>query len=107
MFNVLNNFDCVAIYLSDHGLDVFDTRNDVAGHANMEDIKSIEICKQIPFVIYMTDKYRQRHSILYNIIKKNQNYAYCTSNLIYTIMDFASCNFSENKIGESLLNENE
>ena len=100
VYNIIEEFvnkEAVVLYFSDHGLDVFDTSNDYIGHARKTVGHSIVVAKQIPFMIWLSDKYKLKYDNDVERMKNSINKNFCTDNIIYTIMDIAGVRFKENK----------
>ena len=87
--------DTVVFYLSDHGLDLFDTDPDFFGHAKNTP-ESQEIGKKIPFMIYLSPLYQQLRPELTTRIREAANNEFCTDKFIYTVMDAAGLKFADN-----------
>ena len=81
MLKAQPDVDTGLIYFSDHGEEVYDTRN-FTGHAYEK--VSTYMC-EIPFVVWMSDKYRAKRPDL--ILDKNRPFS--TANFLYSLSDFA------------------
>ena len=81
--------DAVVIYLSDHGLDVFESSSSYIGHARKNDGKSVKAARKIPFAIYTTAKFREMHPDCEERIKSAVGYEFVSDCLMYSIMDIA------------------
>lgn len=104
MFKGLENENAVAIFFPDHGLDVFKTDKNYAGHARPSVKGSIEECLSIPLFFYFSPKYRTSHEYITEIVTKNSRKPYNTENTIYTICDFAQIKvITPMERGESIL----
>lgn len=76
----------VVIYMSDHGEEVYETR-DYIGHGGVPDDIKYQI--EVPFMIWMSESYKLANpSIVKNIID-NKNVAYVTDDVAHTILDMA------------------
>lgn len=75
------------VYFSDHGEEVYETKN-MGSHQEEDGTKAMY---DIPFFIWFSDKYKQQD--------KNHQYAtdrkYMTDDLIYTIADLSNVRFAE------------
>lgn len=88
--------DVVIIYLSDHGLDVFESDADYAGHAKGTPA-SQEIGRTIPFMVYMSPSFQKSHPKAAGKIRNTESdKVYCTDKLIYTVMDICGISFEDN-----------
>ena len=83
------NKDAVVVYFSDHGQDVFDSSDDYAGHAKIGNAKSEEAGENIPFMVYTSELFREKHPGLQQRIENAVNRPYRTDSIMYTIMDIA------------------
>lgn len=86
---IMNRFadeEAVVFYFSDHGEDVFRRNNVYIGHGNLE---SADIINKIPFMVYTTDKFRERFPQMEERIKQAVDTPYRTDSVMYTIMDVA------------------
>ncbi|MDE6497835.1 MAG: phosphoethanolamine transferase [Muribaculaceae bacterium] len=88
IMSICDNIDALVIYLADHGQDFYYTR-DMAIHGRIGDPESFRMGCQIPFMIYLTDKYRQKHPDMIEILSKYKDNAFETKYLMNTILDIA------------------
>ena len=97
--------EAVVIYLSDHALDFFFTRDDYFSHALASIPESVGPASEVPFLIYTTEKYRDAFPEICERMREKTNVAYRTDDLIYTIMDLAGVRFKDASEvnGESIL----
>ena len=84
----LEKEDAFVTYFSDHGQDVFRSSNDYAGHA-LRNPESMRVAHAIPFMIYTTPLFKEKHPIIQNKIETSTSKKYRTDNIMYTIMDVA------------------
>lgn len=87
LIDVVEDMDAVVIYFPDHGQDVYVSDSYYAGHAKDGDSISVKAATEIPFFVYVTDKYYTRNPEFLNRIKANVDRPYCTENIMYTIAD--------------------
>lgn len=102
---IISNFkdkEAIVIYISDHGEEVYDFRNFV-GHA--ED-KGSRYMIEIPFLIYLSDKFKENYPETVKKIAKSLNNPYMTDDLIHTILDIAEIETEEFDETRSIINEN-
>lgn len=97
MIKLFEDKQSLIIYFSDHGLDVYHTREDYAGHGNYRDKESFIYATQIPFMIYLSKKYMNRFPKMKERLNKNLDNTFCTENLIYTVMDILGIKFKQNE----------
>ena len=86
---ILNEFeddDAVVVYLSDHGEDIFITSDNYFGHGIPQ---TQEVCYDIPFMVYTSELFREKHPELQRRIENSVNRPYRTDSIMYTIMDIA------------------
>lgn len=93
IFTHYQNKDVVAIYLSDHGLDVFQSDTTYAGHAKNNKL-SVENAIKIPFIIYMSPVFQKKHSDLAQRIRGSVYNSFMTDDIIYMIMDLMGVSFA-------------
>lgn len=96
IIDLFSGRESIVIYFPDHGLDCFDSGNKQMGHVLTGDTESVEIAKQIPMVIYVSDSFKANFPELTARIKRSVNRKFNTTDLIYTIMDVIGVRFSEN-----------
>lgn len=87
MLKEQSNLDAGLIYFSDHGEEVYDTRN-FAGHAYEK--VSTYMC-EIPFVVWLSDSYKLRRSDL----KFDENRPFSTADFLYSLSDFAGLTYPD------------
>lgn len=80
--------NAVILYFPDHGLDVCDTDPTYFGHATATPESQVH-CKQIPFMIYVTDNFKERYSSVIEKMNKRSKEEFCTDKLIYLLFDIA------------------
>lgn len=78
--------DAIVVYFSDHSLDIYQSSDDYCGHAHAHP----EFGEMIPFVVYMTDKFRSLHPALVSNMYNNRREVFKTTDLTYFLMDFAN-----------------
>lgn len=92
VYEIMRSFegeDAVVIYFSDHGQDVFDSSDDYAGHAKIGNEKSECAGRDIPFMVYTSPLFREKHPELQLRIENAVDRPYRTDSVMYTIMDVA------------------
>lgn len=100
------NDDAVIFYFSDHGMDIFESNPEYAGHAKWGVERSVELGTQIPFMIYVSPVTQQKHPVLVEKIQKNLHRSFNTEDLIYTVMDVANLSFDDNRVVEKSIFRN-
>ena len=94
--------DSIVIYFSDHGEEIYDFRNFI-GHS---DSKISRFMVEIPFIIYVSDSFIQKHPQLYKRIQKAQNQKYMNDDLMHTLLDIAGISLNGYESQSSLLATN-
>lgn len=88
--------NAIILYFPDHGLDVCDTDPTYFGHAKATP-ESQTHCKQIPFMIYYTNDFRNHYPHVVEKINKVKTEEFCTDKLIYLLLDIVGYRLSESK----------
>ena len=78
--------DALVIYFSDHSIDLFDSSDTYYGHARPNNQLSVNVGKEIPFWIFVTDTFKQRHPDIIEKIQMDCNQSLCTDMLYEKIM---------------------
>lgn len=102
---IISNFkdeDSIILYASDHGEEVYDFR-DFAGHVETNISRYMV---EIPFLIYISDKFIENYPEKVESIKNSVNKPYMTDDLIHTILDIADIKTSEFDETRSIINKN-
>ena len=73
--------ESIVLYLSDHGDEVYDTRN-FAGHGEPN-----RYSLEIPFIIYMSDTFKARHPDIVTKVQKAQHKPFMSDNLMHALFD--------------------
>lgn len=87
-FETLRSEEAVALYFSDHALDVFESSNDYIGHALYNPV-STEYGRHIPLLVYATDLYRDKFPQMWERINNAADTSYRTDSIMYTVMELA------------------
>ena len=83
------DLEAVVLYFSDHGEEVYDYRN-FMGHGGIsEKSKEIKYQIEVPFMIWVSDLYKEHHPCEAEKIKNAVNRPYNTGDLTYLIMDLS------------------
>ena len=81
--------EAVILYFSDHANDVFEATDHHIGHALLGNELSEFYGKQIPFMIYTTEKFKDKYPSVEEKIKSAVDTQFRTDSVMYTIMDIA------------------
>lgn len=95
------NEETVLFYVSDHGEEVDDFRN-FRGHSEENGSRYMI---EIPFVIYFSDKFKEKYPEIIKDIEKSLNVPYMTDDLIHTILDIVQIKTEEFDETRSIINE--
>ena len=87
--------DAVIFYFPDHGLDVYESDPDYCGHAIISE-KSEKVGIQIPFLVYLSSKYKSIRPELAERINESVNKEFMTDKFIYSVMDASGIHFANN-----------
>ena len=86
---IIENFkndNAVVIYFSDHGEEIYESRN-YMGHGGTSPCLNFQV--EIPFIVWMSDKYKYNNPDVVENIIKNQGMPYTTDYVAHTILDMA------------------
>ena len=86
----------VILYLSDHGLDIYNSSDDYAAHGKHSDSISRKYGSEIPLLIYSSNLYKEKYPDVINRISKSINKSFRTDNLMYLLMDIIGISFANN-----------
>lgn len=89
------DMDAVVLYFPDHAIDLYATDEDYCGHAK-NDEKSRDVASHIPFIVYLTQSYREKAPELYERVLRASDNEFNLDELIYLLMDFAGYRFADN-----------
>lgn len=88
IMDLYKDMNAIILYFPDHGLDVCDTDPSYFGHAQATP-ESQAHCKQIPFVIYVTDSFKDSYSSVVEKLSNRCKEDFCTDKLIYLLLNIA------------------
>lgn len=94
--------EVIILYISDHGEEVYDFR-DFSGHAEN---KPSRYMVEIPFLIYVSDKFKENYPEIILKIKNSLDRPYMTDDLIHTILDISKIETIEYDETRSVINDN-
>ena len=98
------NINGYMLYFSDHGEDAGSTDKNVF-YGHNESISSKPMY-EIPFILWLSNKYKQENSGKVNDIKLSIHKPYQTDRLIHTIIDLSNMDNKLFKQSESIINKN-
>lgn len=94
IINLFKEEDAVVMYFPDHGLDVYESDETYFGHSLSTD-ESQYVGKQIPFMIYVSEKYKMHNEKLYQQLQSAKDVKFCTQDVLYMIMDITGYEFAD------------
>ncbi|WP_158655539.1 sulfatase-like hydrolase/transferase, partial [Helicobacter marmotae] len=95
------SLDSIVLFFSDHGEEVYDFR-DFIGHA---DSKISRFMVEIPFIVYVSDVFIQKHPDIYKRLKNAQNQRYMNDDLMHTLLDIAGIHLKGYESKRSLISK--
>ena len=95
IINLYKNADAVVFYFPNHGMDVFDTDPYYCGQPKPTS-ESQGHGKVIPFMVYVSPLFQERHAATVGRLKENVDRPFCTDKFIYAVMDVAGYQFADN-----------
>ena len=102
IINYFEDDNAVVLYFSDHGEEVYDER-DYMGHGGTTPYLNYQV--EIPFMIWMSESYRDSNpSVVENIIA-NKDLPYTTDDVSHTILDMTGISCSQFVPERSLAND--
>lgn len=102
IINHFKNEETIIFYLSDHGDEVYDFR-DFFGHT--ETIGS-RYMAEIPFIIYFSDKLKQKYPNIISQIKKAQNLPFMSDDFLHAFLDIIGLTINGFQKDRSLFSNN-
>ena len=93
--------ETVLFYVSDHGEEVYEFRN-FRGHSEENGSRYMV---EIPFIIYVSDKFKEKYPEVIKDVEKSLNKPYMTDDLIHTILDIVQIKTEEFDETRSIINE--
>ena len=95
MFDKIEGLDAIAVYLSDHALDVFDADNTFSGNGRATIPASMAAAHRIPLMFYVTRRYAARRPETVRRLRRGAANPVNTDNLIYTIASLMGRRFAD------------
>lgn len=95
IIKVFEDKEAVIMYLSDHGLDFYFTRDDYFAHGVATFPASVEPASEVPCFVYTSEAYQADFPDLCGRMKEHTGDPYRMDNLIYTVMDIAGVQFKD------------
>lgn len=90
IFDQFRERDAIVIYLSDHGEEVFDYRDRMGrSHDPVVTHERAKYQFEVPFMIWMSDRYKENHPDMVSRIERSVNRPYMTDDLPHLMLDLA------------------
>lgn len=105
IIDLYRNEEVILLYFSDHGEEVYDFRNR-AGRCHEEIISAPRArCEySIPFMIWMSDKYKVLHPSIVKSISESLDYPFMIDDLPHLLIDLAGIEYESFEPSRSLIN---
>ncbi|WP_104694922.1 phosphoethanolamine transferase [Helicobacter salomonis] len=97
IFKLFEDKDAVIIYLSDHAQDIFESDNTYGHRCSTYGV-------EIPFVIYVTDLFKQKHPDKVKQLAQAVHKPFMIDDLIHTLLPLAGIHTKDNLESRDLLN---
>ena len=104
IMTIADQIPAVVIYLSDHGQNIYYTR-EFFGHGSEYDPNSFKFACQIPLMIYFTTPLREKYSDVFSSLYLYKDKPFNSKYLMNTIMDIAGYDIPEYSINDNSLFE--
>lgn len=88
--------EAIIIYLSDHGLDIYNSSEYYAAHGKHNDSISCKFGSEIPFLIYSSNLFKEKFPDVSNRISYGINKSFRTDSFMYLLMDIIGVRFANN-----------
>ena len=103
VFDMVSQRDAIVIFAPDHGLDIYESNPNAAGHCNVSNPISVKAAHDIPFLIYMTPLFRERHGDFAQRAQQSVDREFDMEDIIYLIMDLMQCDFEKPMVAQKSL----
>ena len=107
LFNMIRDTEAVAIYLSDHGEEVYDWRDQY--QRTSETDMPAEVARyqyEIPFMVYMSDSYISKHSDIVQAVHNYSNRPFISTDLCHMLFHLAGIKFNGYQERKDVLSPN-
>ena len=96
IINFFSDKEAIILYFSDHGQDIYLTDKNYCGHGIPGNERSVNIAKDIPLMIYTSQKFKNKFPLLIDKIKSSTMKNFNTEDVIYSLIDVSGYKFSDN-----------
>ena len=91
--------ETILVYMSDHGLDFFVSRDDYCAHSiTNDDSVSAIASREVPLIVYTSPLYCQHFPTVCERIQRSSEREFRTDSLLYTVMDIAGVEFRDSAL---------
>ncbi len=97
VYEIMKKFqdeEAIVFYFSDHGQDFYNSSDDFCGHGIDSDPESAYWGTQIPFVVYMSERYKEKYPEKVRDIEYKADEPFRTDDFMYLIMDIIGVKFA-------------
>lgn len=98
LISLFKEKEAIVFYFSDHGLDIYNSSEDFCGHANANNPESYYWGTQIPFMVYMSDRYKEKFPEKVQVIEEKADEPFRTDDFIYMLMDIIGVKFASDTL---------
>ena len=103
IFDLWKDQCVLAFYFPDHGLDLYETRDNYCGHALENNQRSWDAACQIPFFIYVSDSYREAFPEQVERISQSLDKPFNTRDFIYALLQLTGWRLPDKTVGQDHL----
>lgn len=93
IIQLFNDKEAIILYLSDHGLDLYNSSENYAAHGKINNPISAKFGSEIPLLIYPTELYKQNNSDMVRMLKESKSKPFRTDSLMSYIMHLAKISY--------------
>ncbi len=106
LINMYKNSSTVLVYLSDHGEEVYDYRNHLGRtHERKKTPQSLKYQYQIPFVVWCSDKFIEKHPNIVNSLRHAMNKPFLSSDISHMLLSLGAIKSPYYLPDKDILNE--
>lgn len=106
IIDMYRNDDVIIIYSSDHGEEIHDYRNFVGrGQSNTLNAQLCKYIFEIPFIVWVSDKYKKTHIEIVQQLAKATDYPFMIDDMPHLLMDLAGITCDWYNPTRSIINE--
>lgn len=106
IIDIFSNEDAIVIYLSDHSDEVYDYRDQFGrSHETFITKGRAQFLYEVPFMIWVSDKYKEAHPDIIKRIENSVNRPFMTDDLPHLMLDLAGIECEWFEPSRSLIND--